>query len=341
MASFFPPLSGANLMPPPSSVLPFQPLPAPGAGYTTPAFGQRPPMPELSNNNFQPSGKPWMSDAPTVGSAALVYRESNKYLEGGDILFAIRTPEMLRELSFGNLARQRKMLALNLPALNEWLAANSLAANALVQSKGLAGLSEGTIELALTAGDGLTPQERETLAFATAHGIASRLLYLGPARNQPNLMTSIDVDRHGSLSADAGDSQVAWVVQGPAQVHNVWGPDAMEAKYVWLQLRRTEHNVFQMLPKTTATSIASLLDPQDLYYRGASGIHERAVNYCVGQLVARGRRTAMDDLMLKTAINVYRPQVPPALGAARSACQELEHPWVMTKARKHGFYVQF
>jgi hypothetical protein len=344
MASFFPPLSSSNLMPPPSSVLPFQPLPVPGAGYTFPAFGQRPVVPDPNSEAMQPTGSMWHSDAPTTGSAALVNADTNKYLEGGDLLFSIRTPAMQRELSLGNLARQRKMTAFNLPALNKWLAENSLKATTMVQSKRVESLSEGQLELALAEGGqlaGATLQEKETLAFACAHSIASRVLFLGPVRNQPNLLTSIDVERHGSISADAGDSQTTWVVQGPANVHNVWGPDAVEGVHLWLQLRRTQRGVFQMLPKTASLSLESQLAPHELYYQGASGISERAVNIYVGQLVSRGRRTAHDALFLKTAINEYqsRPPSASALADARSASQELEHVWVMTKPRKHGLYV--
>lgn len=339
-----------NIMPPTASGLPqFQAFPVPGGSYAHPAFGQTPPAPLPTL--VQPTGASWLSDIPVTGNAVVIPTEFAKYLEGGDVAFAIRPPQTDTALGAQSLARARKVQAFNLFTLNHWLRRFSLEANDWVaqnlSNTRFASCSEREFDLAMqdhTSELGTkSAAVRGLLAYRTAHGIRSRLDYLGPIPNQPNRLTSTNIER-GSLSAEQGDTDMAWVVAGPAYVQNVWGADAIVGKFLWLQLKRVD-DVFQMVPYVSRLDLSDQVPDDARFYTGVNGLPdgERCINYPVGLMVARGRRTVRDDIFLQLArgiVDKTKPQLAVVpLNDAHKACADLERIQIATGVRHHGSFL--
>jgi len=341
----------SGIMPPTASGFPqFQPFPVPGGTYAHPAFGQTPPAPLPTM--IQPTGASWLSDVPVTANAVVIANEYAKYLEGGDVLFSLRPPETSTMLGAQAMARSRRLLAFNLFTLNHWLRQYSQMADDWVQknlSGALLNCSEQEFDLAMH--DPASPlanrsaTDRALLAYHTAHGIRSRLAYLGPVRNQPNLLTTTNIER-GSLSAEHGETQVAWVARGPAHVQNVWGADAIAGKTLWLQLKRVNgdggRTFFQVVPYVSRLSWADGVPDEARFYTGVSSVPlgERCVNFAVGLMVMRGRRTVRDAMFLQTATGVAGA-TSAALEVSHKAYADLERVQVAVMPRRHGRYVTF
>jgi len=340
----------SNIMPPTQSGLPsFRAFPMPGGTYAHPAFDQAPPAPLPTL--VQPTGASWLSDIPVTGNAVVVSTEYAKYLEGGDIAFAIRPPQTDSMMGAQAMARARKLQAFNLFTLNHWLRKHSTDANdwvaANLAGSPLATCSEHEFDFAMMdPGSELATKStavRALLAYRTAHGIRARLDYLGPIPNQPNRLTSTNIDR-GSLSAEQGDTSMAWTVAGPAYVQNVWGAEAIVGKHLWLQLKRVD-GVFQMVPYVSTLDLSTCVPDSARFYTGVNGLPngERCINYPVGLMVARGRRTVRDDIFLQTARGIAdktKPQlVVVSMDDAHKACADLERIQIATAPRLLGSFV--
>lgn len=316
----------------------FSAWPMPGPGYsfappTTPAS-----VPVTAEGLNQPSGASWQSDVPVMANMRVAPSPYAKNLAAGDIVFAVDAVPESRDAA--RLAKEEMVQALNVAAANSWLRQQCALCNDWIDKNLPAGdplrtASEFTFEAELadpTSSLGQqSPSVRALLAYRTGHGIMSRLRLLGPNMTQSNMVESSDVGGY-SLSADQGDTQVAWVVRGSAKTRNIWGPLATVGRHLWLVLRRTEDDVFQ-LETYTNNNFSDVVDQGKLMYAGRDGSAERAACYYVGVVSVRGHMTARDAYALQRAIDGTN------LDEAKKLASMLEMFDITVAPRRHGTHL--
>lgn len=325
---------GAQAGPPSFSAWP---MPGPGYSFASPMTPAS--VPVTAEGFNQPSGASWESDVPVMANSRVAPSPYAQYLEAGDLVLALDAVPESRDAV--RLAKEEMVQALNVAAANDWLRKQCAQCNDWLDKNLPAGdplrtASEFVFDAALADPASFfgqqSPSVRALLAYRTGHGIMSRLRLLGPNMTQSNMVTSTDLIGGSSLSADHGDTQVAWVVRGSAKTRNIWGPLATVGRHLWLALRRTDDDVFQ-LETYMNKNFGDVVDQAALMYAGRDGRLERAACYYVGRVSVRGRVTARDAFALKRAIDGSN------LGEAHKLASMLELFDITVAPRRHGTYM--
>jgi len=323
----------------------FSSVPVPGAAYSAPA-----PQAGISaagiNMNTQHRGS-WVSEIPVMGNAKVAWSPVyTKYLEPGNTLFVLNGRQMADKQT-----RNGAVYAFNLYTMNAWLremcrhAQQMVAEDASDTYKALLDEPEWAWNqhmMALTT-DRLV---QGRLPYLTAAGIMGLVYYLGINMTQSNLMTSAYI-ADGSWSAQDDQTQIAWVAKGPARVtHNVWGPDAVCGKHLWLQLRLVADErhptmggfrtagVFQFVPYVSR-DLTPTIEAARRRYTGLTGFAEPAPAVYVGEVLSSGRQLVRDMSIVNQATGLHGVD----LEQAHMACQMLERIEIAAYTQRWGSFV--
>lgn len=339
---------------PPASGPTFQAYPLPGANYSSPAPGAAAAGGIRVNQQHRGS---WVSEVPVTSNVTVLKSAYSKYLEARDLAFCATG---LRRAG----PSDQRSAVFNLYTINHWvrehqaearaeLAALKNSANATVRAAA-AGNEWMLDELIASVLDGdagptlgISAKAATALCYLTTAGIQRQLCYLGPVISQPNMMTSAHI-ANGSMSADGGQTQMACVWRGPVSVFNVWGAQATEGRFLWLQLKPVDIGdgvrVLQFVPYVAAGHSAEIA-PGANFYVGPNGHDEKPWNVLIGRMVERGRRTERDGIQLHTAAGLIAPgraqMAPPDLAQSHDACQQLETVKVAVNPKQWGSFVCF
>lgn len=311
------------------------PVPGPGYSFASPMIPQPVTMrPEQLN---QPQGASWESDVPVMGNSRVAPSPYAKFIEGGDLVWALDAVAGTRDAK--RLHEEERVQAMNAACVNDWLRQQCQLCNAWLDKNLLAGDPLRTaceFEFDRQLNDpatfigGQAPAVRALLAYRTGHGIAARLRLLGPNLTQANMVTTTDFSRGSSLSADQGDTQIAWVARGSSKTRNIWGARATVGRHLWMVLRRdAAADVFQLEPYHN-DNFSDVLDQAQVMYAGRDGRMERAAAYYVGKVSVRGTVSTRDAFALQRAISGAD------LAESHKMCNMLELFDVTVMPRRHG-----
>lgn len=325
----------------------FTSTPVPGAPYSAPGIGS---IADPGVFRPTPNNASWISEIPVMGNAPAANLPTNKYLEAGNLIFALNS-----ELQTNKHVRRGAIFFYNLACLNAWLRTQSLAAQQAVAEDSrrfnplLFEHPEAAWDLQEYREAPATARMRELRSFLTASGVARLVSYVGVNMTQPNMVTSAYIG-DGSMSARDEQTQVAWVSRGPARItNNVWGHAATPGKHLWLQLRLTDVDsprigpfaqagAFQFVPYMN-DDMSSSIAPAMRHYTGLTGYSELCTNIYVGQMLLNGTQAMRDDTIRKRAAGIALGDRD--LADAHMACQLLEQIEIAVHPQRHGSFVAF
>lgn len=310
----------------------------PGKMTSQPGPGQAGGPPGM---NVQHRNKGWASEVPVDGQVKVVPSERyyTRYLEAKEQIFSIDT---LTPSTADRRVREAAVFAFNIYTVNQWLKDRCVETNKWLVDNGASGVyadlltrpesawNERIFSSRVITDASTGKQQPETdqqtlnrLYYATGAGIAHVVHYLGSNNTQSNDLRAADISR-GSISAEAGNTMVVFGVRGPHEMRNIWGPQALPGKHLWLLLRRVrapgtsggnEHQAnattgsnvhlsatdfFQVTPYVRVDWDGTI-EPSQQFYTGLTGYRERTVAFYVGRCLMNGRRTVLDDTFRESA----------------------------------------